>query len=107
MPTPEDHIPPAYPLTAEEYGRGEITRWLQRVENVIRDLRNEVVSRGVYEVERREMERDIAELRTTIEKDRAAAQLRHERLVNRAWWLVAAIVTVALSVAGLFVKAEG
>lgn len=98
---------PASVGPGEAYTPGEITRWLTRVELAIGGLRNDVVIRAVYEAERREMERDIADLKVGAEKDRAAALLRHERLVNRAWWLVAGLAGLALTVVGLVLTVVG
>lgn len=86
-----------------EYSTGELTRCLARVEGAIGDLRNEVVSRGVYEVERRGIEADIAELRVQAAEDRAASLLRHERLVARTWWVVATVAGLVLTLAGLII----
>lgn len=104
----EDYSPaPAPFLSPDEYSRAEIARWLHRVERMLGELRLEVVSRGVYEVERREIERDIADLKAEMVEVRNAGERRHERLVARTWWVVAGLVTTALGVVGLFMNQGG
>jgi hypothetical protein len=104
---PDDAAYQPVPLSAEEYTHSEITRWLHRVEIVIGELRNEVVSRSVYEVEQRHTLAELAELKVVQEKDRLAAQGRHEKLVARMWWVVATAITSMLGFLGLLAAVAG
>lgn len=103
----ESYQPQPLPLSQEEYSRSELVRSLHRVEGVIRELKNEVVSRGVYEVEQRQNVAKLAELESDMEKERMASLARHNSLIASLRWAIGTALTSLLGVAGLVVAIIG